>query len=77
MNNRLREAREEYGMSITELAKRANVSRQTIHNIELNNHVPSVKTAFVISEVLRMDPRDIFFTDGVIQDLQDDSKQVI
>ena len=36
MKNILKEAREEKGMTISELARKAGVTRQTIYNIETN-----------------------------------------
>ncbi len=70
LENRLREVRLDYGMSVTELAKRAKTSRQTIHNIELHGQEPSGLMMLRISEALKKDPRDIFFTNLVIQGLQ-------
>lgn len=77
MSNKLREAREKYGMSVSELARRSGVSRQTITNIELHGQVPSSKTAFIIAKTLKLDPRDIFFTNDVIHGLQKEKEQVI
>jgi len=77
MNNKLREARVEYGMSVSELARRTTVSRQTIINIELHGQEPSGSTMLAIASVLKKDPRDIFFTNNVIHDLQNKSKEAI
>jgi len=38
--------REERGWSQSELARRSNLSRQLIHNLELNKTFPSIQTAF-------------------------------
>ena len=38
MKNILKEIREEKGMTISELARKANVTRQTIYNIETNEN---------------------------------------
>lgn len=70
MYNRLREVREDVGMSVTELAKRAKTSRQTITNIELHGQEPYGFLMLAIASALKTDPRDIFFTDGVMQELQ-------
>ncbi|PAF21735.1 hypothetical protein CHH49_09845 [Terribacillus saccharophilus] len=44
-----------------ELARRAQISRQTVVNIEANLVQPSGSTMLVISEVLKRDPRDFFY----------------
>lgn len=78
MYNKLREIREDIGMSVTELAKRANTSRQTITNIELHGQEPNGSLMLRISNALKRDPRDIFFTHYVIQGLQErEPKEVI
>jgi len=70
MYNELRKIREEVGMSVTELARRANTSRQNITKIELHEQEPTGKIMLSISHALNKDPRDIFFTNCVIQGLQ-------
>ena len=74
MNNKLREARKEHGMSLSELARRTNVSRQTLTLIELHGQEPSGSTMLSIAEALNLDPRDIFFTDNVIHGLRGKKK---
>lgn len=76
MNNRLREVRLDVGMSVSELARRAKTSRQTIINIELHGQEPRVGLALAIAKALKKDPREIFFTDYVIQGLQTDEEKV-
>lgn len=75
MNNKLREVRENIGMSVSELARRADTSRQTIINIELHGQEPRVSLALSIAKALKTDPREIFFTTSVIQDLQKGDKE--
>ncbi len=70
MDNKLREVREYIGMSVSELARRSETSRQTIINIELHGQEPRVSLALAIAKALRTDPREIFFTNPVIHDLQ-------
>lgn len=65
IDNRLREIRERIGMSVSELARRSNTSRQTITNIELHNQEPSGLVMIKISNVLKIDPREIFFINDV------------
>lgn len=70
MNNKLREIREERGMSVSELSRRSGISRQSITKIELHDSEPSGLTMLLIAEVLDKDPREIFFTDSVMQGLR-------
>jgi DNA-binding XRE family transcriptional regulator len=71
MYNKVKETRIVIGLSASELARRAKISRQTVVNIEANLVQPSGATMLVISEVLKKDPRDIFFTSSVNQVLQE------
>lgn len=71
-NNRLRKIRKEVGMPISELARRAKTSRQTITNIELNGQVPNGLLMISICKVLKTEPKDIFFEDFVHHDKQTD-----
>lgn len=63
MFNKLREIRIDEGMSVSELARRAKTSRQTIHAIE-NGSRKSVNGSlmFRIADALKRDEREIFFT---------------
>jgi transcriptional regulator with XRE-family HTH domain len=61
LNNKLREVREDRGMSVAELARRSKTSRQTITNIELKGQEPSGLLLLSISDALNKDPREIFF----------------
>ncbi len=70
MNNKLREVRKAVGLSVSELARRCNTSRQTITNIELHGQEPSGAIMLAISNALNKDPREIFFVNSVIQGLQ-------
>lgn len=49
MKNVLKETREDKGMTISELAKRSGVSRQTIYNIETN---PNAAVSSVVMEAV-------------------------
>ncbi|WP_106494937.1 helix-turn-helix transcriptional regulator [Lentibacillus sp. Marseille-P4043] len=77
MDNKLREVRIDIGMSVSELARRTETSRQTITNIELHGQEPSGTLMLAIAYALNKDPREIFFTDVVIQELQDENKEVV
>jgi DNA-binding XRE family transcriptional regulator len=65
LNNRLREVREDIGMSVSELARRSGTTRQTITNIELHGQEPSGFLVITISAALKKDPREIFFVRDV------------
>lgn len=52
LNNRLKVARAELGLSQGELAQRAGVTRQTISSIETGQYVPSTLLAFVLADRL-------------------------
>lgn len=70
MDNKLRQVREDIGMSVSELARRAKTSRQTITNIELHGQEPSGVLMLAISHALKKDPREIFFVNNVMRGLQ-------
>ncbi|OKP91382.1 helix-turn-helix transcriptional regulator [Paenibacillus sp. P32E] len=74
MKNRVKEFRTDTGMSISELARRANTSRQTIHAIEKGdrNNI-SGSLMFSIADALKKDERDIFFVSDVTQEVQKES----
>lgn len=68
--NSVREIRETLGMSVSELARRSETTRQTITNIELHGQEPSITLGLKIARVLKRDPCEIFFTHDVIRGLQ-------
>lgn len=60
-NNRLRQLREENGISQTELAKRTGLSRATISKIENSEQVSvTLKTIAKIADVFGVPASDIF-----------------
>jgi DNA-binding XRE family transcriptional regulator len=65
MTNKLREIRTEIGMSVSELARRAVTTRQTITNIELHGQEPKGLLMISISEALKRTPREIFLDSNV------------
>lgn len=61
LENRLKVARAEKGLSQGELAELASVTRQTISSIETGQYVPSALLAFILAK--RLDKRiDELFT---------------
>lgn len=61
--NRLRVARAERRLSQEDLAKLANVTRQTIGAIENGQYCPSALLAFVLAECLEKPVAELFFVE--------------
>lgn len=61
MQNRLKQVREDKGVSISELARKSGVSRQTIYNIEMDENA-SVRSSTMesLAQALEEKPRTIF-----------------
>ena len=64
MKNRLRELREERGLTQEELAKALGVTRQTIIAIEKGRYDPSLRLAFRIARFFGKAVEDIFIYEG-------------
>ena len=60
MKSRLKELRARHGYNQTELAKRANVSRQTISLIERGEYMPSILIAVRIARIFNESVEDVF-----------------
>lgn len=60
MKSRLKELRARDGYNQTELAKRANVSRQTISLIEREEYMPSILIAVRIARIFNEPVEDVF-----------------
>lgn len=60
MKNRIKEFRAKNNWNQSELAKKVNISRQTVSLIERNNLVPSVITAIKISQAFSINVEDLF-----------------
>lgn len=60
MKNKVKEMREERGWSQGELAKRLNVSRQTVISIEKERYNPSLDLAFSLADLFELRIEDIF-----------------
>ncbi len=60
MKNRLRELREEKGLTQEELAKALGVTRQTIIAIEKGRYDPSLRLAFKIARFFNRSIEEIF-----------------
>ncbi|MEA0554169.1 helix-turn-helix transcriptional regulator [Lysinibacillus irui] len=70
ISNELKNVRKKRGISIAELARRTNLSRMTISNIENQNAIPKIDTAFSLARELEVDITSIFFEGCVNHDLQ-------
>ncbi|ASJ03126.1 transcriptional regulator [Thermococcus profundus] len=64
MKNRLRELREERGLTQEELAKALGVTRQTIIAIEKGKYDPSLRLAFKIARFFGVKIEDVFVYEG-------------
>ncbi|WP_088834428.1 MULTISPECIES: helix-turn-helix transcriptional regulator [Paenibacillus] len=64
MKNRVREFRLEAGLSVVELAQKANTTRQTIHSIENQEEIKKVSGAimFAIADALNRNVREVFLS---------------
>lgn len=71
VRNKLKEVRLERGISISELARRTNLSRVTINNIEKGYSNPTQKTMLAICRELDKSMNEIFFTQYVNHELQE------
>ena len=60
VSNRIKEFRQERGLTQDELALAVGVSRQSINSIERNRYVPSLPLALKFSEVFECPTDDIF-----------------
>ncbi len=60
VSNRLAEIRKSRGVSASDLARRVNVSRQTIYAIEAGTYVPNTEVALHLSRELEVPVEDMF-----------------
>lgn len=68
LKNRLKELRARDGFNQTVLAKKINVSRQTISLIERGDYTPSVTIALALARLFNVAVEDIFQLEGEDQD---------
>jgi transcriptional regulator with XRE-family HTH domain len=55
----LKRRREAAGLSVQELARKANVSRQTVYVLEADANSPTLEVLLRLSVALDTDPRDL------------------
>ena len=63
LNERMREARQQKGISQTELAKLIGVSRQTVNMIENGDYNPTIALCLKICKALDKTLNDLFWED--------------
>ncbi len=61
---RLKQLREEAGLSVLDLANATQTHKSTIYNIEAGRHPPSVTHLFKIAQALRCDELDLLTFPG-------------
>ena len=60
MENNIQQLRKEHSLSQEKLAKKCDVSRQTINAIENNKYDPSLELAFRLTDILETTIHDLF-----------------
>jgi len=60
MNNRIKELRARYDLTQEDLAKKANVRRETIVFLEKNKYNPSLKLAYDIAKIFNTTIEEVF-----------------
>ena len=71
IRNRLHEIRKSRGIGASDLARRVNVSRQTIYSIEAGTFVPNTEVALLLARELETPVSDIFTLDDNSQQSPD------
>lgn len=76
MNNRVKQRREELGLSQEELADKSKVSRQTISDLE-NNKLDNVGSKILkkLAAALECEVTDIFFNQTVVCAIQESEEE--
>jgi putative transcriptional regulator len=77
IKNKIKFLRRSEGFDLTQeqLANELGVSRQTINELE-KGRPPSAELLLKISSFFNKDPREIFFTDDVASNLQNENNKV-
>jgi putative transcriptional regulator len=64
LKNKVRELREQYGLTQAQLGEKVGVSRQAINAIENNKYDPSIWLAYDLAKFFNMLIEDIFDFEG-------------
>ncbi|MFX0092565.1 MAG: helix-turn-helix transcriptional regulator [Candidatus Hodarchaeota archaeon] len=60
MKNRIKELRARYNLTQEDLARKAEVTRQTISSLEKGRYDPSIKLAFKIARIFETQIEEVF-----------------
>ncbi len=60
MKNRIKELRARYNLTQEELARKAEVTRQTISSLEKGRYDPSIKLAFKLARIFETQIEEVF-----------------
>lgn len=69
MASKVRELREEKGLTQSELGDLVGVSRQTIYYLEKGNYNPKLTLSLKLSKVLGASIRELFYFEPIIKDI--------
>lgn len=64
LKNKVKELREQYGLTQAQLGEKVNVSRQAINAIETNKFDPSIWLAYDLAKFFNLSIEDIFDFEG-------------
>ena len=64
MKNKIKQLREQYGLTQAKLGEKVNVSRQAINAIETEKFDPSIWLAYDLAKFFNMSIEDIFDFEG-------------
>ncbi|HHU77155.1 MAG TPA: helix-turn-helix transcriptional regulator [Firmicutes bacterium] len=64
MKNKIKQLREQYGLTQAKLGEKVNVSRQAINAIETEKFDPSIWLAYDLAKLFNMSIEDIFDFEG-------------
>ncbi|MEZ0118386.1 UNVERIFIED_ORG: putative transcriptional regulator [Heyndrickxia coagulans] len=70
MQNNIKKYRKKKQMSQEELAKKCNVTRQTINAIENSKYDPSLRLAILISQILEVRINELFIFDSINETIE-------
>ncbi|MDT9757179.1 MULTISPECIES: helix-turn-helix transcriptional regulator [Heyndrickxia] len=70
MQNNIKKYRKKKQMSQEELAKKCNVTRQTINAIENSKYDPSLRLAVLISQILEVRIDELFIFDSINETIE-------
>lgn len=65
MTNRLQKLRKQQGLTQTELARRAQITRSYLSAVENGKYNPTTEVALRLARVLGRSVNEVFFDDGV------------